>query len=520
MSVVYLLLLLLLGCLHANSAHPSSCPPSQFSCGNYTWNVSSPFFTTNSATNPGCRKVHCIYCETDSPVVRFYNTGYVLGGLWFTWKLSFGGAYEGRNDGSISLLSGGFSHNWDLHPDCFGCEVTASDSCTTSGDPGDLDSRCQCTKQCQDDGKGAQVLRKRSAIIGITVGSVCLLLIALFFFICLLRKNRCDLIIFSKKISEDEQMLEAILQNYDLKAPKRYKHSEIKKITQRFNNEIGKGGFGTVFKGKLVDGRDVAVKVLHESNGKGEDFVNEILSISKTSHLNVVMLLGFCFERCSRALIYEFVPNGTLSDFIDEEKSNMEASILWERLHDIAIGIARGLEYLHRGCSTPIVHFDIKPHNILLDKKFRPKIADFGLAKLCSTRKSALSIQGKGGTPGYIAPELWFDNFGPISSKADVYSYGKIVLEMVGGRKLFNSKIDSSSVYCFTYWVYDHLNQCGNLDAYGVTEETVEVAKKMILVGLWCIQKLPAERPSMSQVVEMLEGRIEDLRMPPNPKWF
>ncbi|OAY84979.1 putative receptor-like protein kinase [Ananas comosus] len=319
-------------------------------------------------------------------------------------------------------------------------------------------------------------------------------------------------------MSEDERRVEAILQNYELKAPKRYKYSQIKKITQRFNNEIGKGGFGTVFKGKLIDGQEVAVKVLHQSNGKGEDFVNEILSISKTSHINVVMLLGFCFEGCYRALIYEFVPNGTLADFIDKDKSNMEALILWERLNDIAVGIARGLEYLHRGCSAQIVHFDIKPHNILLDKKFRPKIADFGLAELCSTRKSTLSIQGKGGTPGYIAPELWFDNFGPISSKADVYSYGKIVLEMVGGRKLFNSKIDSSSEYYFTYWVYDHLNQCGNLDAYGVTKETEEVAKKMILVGLWCIQKLPAERPSMSQVVEMLEGRIEDLRMPPNPK--
>ncbi|XP_020107480.1 LEAF RUST 10 DISEASE-RESISTANCE LOCUS RECEPTOR-LIKE PROTEIN KINASE-like 2.3 [Ananas comosus] len=321
-------------------------------------------------------------------------------------------------------------------------------------------------------------------------------------------------------MSEDERRVEAILQNYELKAPKRYKYSQIKKITQRFNNEIGKGGFGTVFKGKLIDGQEVAVKVLHQSNGKGEDFVNEILSISKTSHINVVMLLGFCFEGCYRALIYEFVPNGTLADFINKDKSNMEASILWERLHDIAVGIARGLEYLHRGCSAQIVHFDIKPHNILLDKKFRPKIADFGLAKLCSTRKSTLSIQGKGGTPGYIAPELWFDNFGPISSKADVYNYGKIAFEMVGGRKIFDSKIDSSSEYCFTYWVYNHLNQCGNLDAYGVTEETEEVAKKMILVGLWCIQKLPAERPSMSEVVEMLKGRIEDLRMPPNPKWF
>ncbi|OAY84978.1 putative receptor-like protein kinase [Ananas comosus] len=532
MSVVYLLLLLLLGCLHANSAYHLSCPPSQFSCGNYTWNVSFPFFTTNSADNPGCRKVHYIYCQNDSPVIQFYNTGLVYvvrdisfpsrtivvhdfnlnsyswesdcvflynfthpipainltqltlstkktltsfscdeiesdynqnifgdslghvscknytlflpqnsqnyqendlptyclslssGGLWFTWKFSFGGDYEGSNDGSISLLSGGFSHNWDLHPDCFGCNVTAGSSCTTSGDPGDLDSPCQCIKQC----RGAQVLRKRSIIIGVIVGLLSLLLLALFFFIYLLRKRRYDLLLFPKKISETEQRVEAILQNYKHCAPKRYEYSEVKKITKNFKNAIGKGGFGVVFKGKLSDGQEVAVKVLNESKGEGEDFVTEILSISITSHVNVVMLLGFCFEGSNRALIYEFMPNGTLADFIYEDKSNMEASVRWEQLHDIAVGIARGLEYLHRGCNSRIVHFDIKPHNILLDKQLRPKIADFGLAKLCSTKMSALSVHGRRGTPGYMAPEFCFPNFGSISSKADVYSYGMMII--------------------------------------------------------------------------------------------
>nr|CAD1834962.1 unnamed protein product [Ananas comosus var. bracteatus] len=613
MSVVYLLLLLLLGCLHANSAHPSSCPPSQFSCGNYIWNVSFPFFT-NSAVNPGCREVHYIYCQNEAPVVQFYNTGFVyavrdislpnrtivvhdfnlnfyswesdcvflynfthpipainltqltlstkktltsfscdeiesdynqnifsdslgrvscknytlflpqnsqnyqendlptycssLGGLWFTWKLSFGGDYEGRNDGSISLLSGGFSHNWDLHPDCFGCEVTASDSCTTGGDPGDLDSPCQCIKQCRGDVKG------------VIVGLLSLLLLALFFFIYLLRKRRYDLLLFPKKISETEQRVEAILQNYKHCAPKRYEYSEVKKITKNFKNTIGKGGFGVVFKGKLSDGQEVAVKVLNESKGEGEDFVTEILSISRTSHVNVVMLLGFCFEGSNRALIYEFMPNGTLADFIYEDKSNMEASVRWERLHDIAVGIARGLEYLHRGCNSHIVHFDIKPHNILLDKQLRPKIADFGLAKLCSTKMSALSVHGRRGTPGYMAPEFCFPNFGSISSKADVYSYGMMVLQMVKGRDNICAGVENSSEYYSVYCIYNHLTKYDNLGAFGVTVETEEIAKKLILVGLWCIQIIPADRPSMSRVVEMLEGGVECLPMPPFPKLF
>ncbi|OAY80158.1 putative receptor-like protein kinase [Ananas comosus] len=449
MSEIHLFLLFFLvrGSLLADSFNPF-CPVTQLSCGGTTWNISFPFFT-NSTTNPRCPEVHYIYCQDESPVVQFYNTGFAYavrdyspqdktivvddfnlnsywapdcvflynfthpvpainltqltlstkkaltsftcdeiesdynhnifsdylghvscknytlflpqisgyrresdlpphcfsrGGLWFNWKLSFGGDYGGSSDGGISLLSGGFSHNWVLHLDCFGCEVTASDSCTTSGDPGDLDSPCQCIKHCRGDGKGAPVARKRRVAIGIIVGLLSLLLLALFFFIYLLRKRHNDLLLFPKKRSETEQRVEAILQNYKHCAPKRYEYSEVQKIMKNFKSTVGKGGFGVVFKGKLYDGQEVVVKVLNESKGEGEDFVTEILSISKTSHVNVVMLLGFCFEGSNRALIYEFMPNGTLADFIYEDKSNMEASVRWERLHDIAVGIARGLE--------------------------------------------------------------------------------------------------------------------------------------------------------------------------------
>nr|CAD1834964.1 unnamed protein product [Ananas comosus var. bracteatus] len=355
---------------------------------------------------------------------------------------------------------------------------------------------------------------------GVIVGLLSLLLLALFFFIYLLRERRYDLLLFPKKRSETEQRVEAILQNYKHCAPKRYEYSEVKKITKNFKSTVGKGGFGAVFKGKLSDGQEVAVKVLNESKGEGEDFVTEILSISRTSHVNVVMLLGFCFEGSNRALIYEFMPNGTLADFIYEDKSNMEASVRWERLHDIAVGIARGLEYLHRGCNSRIVHFDIKPHNILLDKQLRPKIADFGLAKLCSTKTSALSVHGRRGTPGYMAPEFCFPNFGSISSKADVYSYGMMVLQMVKGRDNICAGVENSSENYSVYCIYSHLTKYDDLGAFGVTVETVEIAKKLILVGLWCIQIIPADRPSMSRVVEMLEGGIECLPMPPFPKLF
>ena len=138
---------------------------------------------------------------------------------------------------------------------------------------------------------------------------------------------------------------------------------------------MGEGGYyGSVYKGKLLYGRLVAMKVLNASKGNGEEFVNEVASISRTFHVNIVTLLGFCIEGLKRALIYEFIPNGSLEKFIHKCNSEKIAPLLaWEKLFQIAIGIPQGLEYLHRGCNTRILHFDIKPHNILLDKNFLPK---------------------------------------------------------------------------------------------------------------------------------------------------
>lgn len=144
---------------------------------------------------------------------------------------------------------------------------------------------------------------------------------------------------------------------------------------------------GTVYKGKLPDGPLVAVKILNESTGDGEEFINEVASIGRTSHVNVVTLVGFCYQKNKRALIYEYMPNGSLDKFIHNQGSSKgNCHLEWKTLPEIAVGVARGLEYLHRGCNTRILHFDIKPQNILLDKDFCPKISDFGLAKLCKTK--------------------------------------------------------------------------------------------------------------------------------------
>ncbi|KAF5755548.1 putative glycerophosphodiester phosphodiesterase, protein kinase RLK-Pelle-LRK10L-2 family [Helianthus annuus] len=237
-------------------------------------------------------------------------------------------------------------------------------------------------------------------------------------------------------------------------APKRYSYSQVQKITNSFEVKLGQGGFGTVYKGSLSNGNFVAVKVLSESKGNGEDFINEVASVGRTSHANIVNLVGFCLEDRRRALIYEFMPNGSLEKFIYGRSSSSISQLGWEKLHQIAIGIARGLEYLHRGCDTRILHFDIKPHNILLDQDFCPKISDFGLAKLFLEKRSMISMSCVRGTPGYIAPEVVSRNFGHVSHKSDVYSYGMMILEMVGGRRNVETEVDHTSEIYFPHWIY------------------------------------------------------------------
>ncbi|KAM0821643.1 hypothetical protein ACQ4PT_072053 [Festuca glaucescens] len=326
-------------------------------------------------------------------------------------------------------------------------------------------------------------------------------------------KRPC-LLVCKKRSSSTERNYEAMLVTYGSLAPKRYMYSEVMKITSSRSDQLGRGGYGVVFKGRLHDGRQVAVKFLHECIGNGDEFVNEVMSIGRTSHVNVVSLHGFCLEGSKRALIYEYMPNGSLDRYIYSE--NPKEIIGWERLYAIAIGIAHGLEYLHHSCNTRIVHFDIKPQNILLDKDFNPKIADFGLAKLCHTKDSKLSMTGGArGTIGFIAPEVHYRSFGVVSTKSDVYSYGMMLLEMVGGRRNVKSIVEKSSEKYFPDWIYDHFAQDDGLLACEITGEIEEIARKMIIIGLWCIQVIPLYRPTITKVLEMFDRSLDDLEMPP-----
>ncbi|KAL5979949.1 hypothetical protein ACLOJK_039061 [Asimina triloba] len=314
-----------------------------------------------------------------------------------------------------------------------------------------------------------------------------------------------------------DSTVEEFLSRYRYETPTRYSYSQIKKMTRGFSDKLGQGGFGSVYKGKLRAGKPVAIKILSaKSKGDGQDFINEVATIGRIHHVNVVRLIGFCAEGSKRALIYEFMPNGSLEKYIYPQEGK-SCPLSWERIYEIALGIAHGIEYLHRGCDMKILHFDIKPHNILLDEKFTPKVSDFGLAKFYPMDVSFVSVTAVRGTVGYIAPELFYKNAGGVSYKSDVYSFGMLLMEMAGRRKNVNAHAKNSSQIYFPLWVYDKLNQDEDIGMEDAGEDEKEVTKKMLVVALWCIQMKPADRPSMTKVVEMLEGNLEQLQLPAKP---
>ncbi|XP_057803920.1 LEAF RUST 10 DISEASE-RESISTANCE LOCUS RECEPTOR-LIKE PROTEIN KINASE-like 2.8 isoform X2 [Salvia miltiorrhiza] len=317
--------------------------------------------------------------------------------------------------------------------------------------------------------------------------------------------------------------IEGFLKSDNKLSPIRYSYSDIKKMTRGFREKLGQGGFGSVYKGKLRSGHDVAVKLLGKATTNGQDFINEIGTIGRIHHVNVVKLVGYCAEMSKRALIFDFMPNGSLEKYIfNREKTS---SLDWDMKFKIAVEVARGIKYLHCGCDIQILHFDIKPHNILLDDKFVPKISDFGLAKLCSIEKDTVTMTAARGTIGYVAPELINRSIGGVSYKADVYSFGMLLMEMIGLNRELKGNNDDSSKY-FPEWIYDHFNQGKDIEIEKAEENNgnddenesrKSLVHKMTIVALWCIQIRPDDRPSMHKVLEMLEADVKHLHIPDYP---
>ncbi|CAN8314205.1 unnamed protein product [Cochlearia groenlandica] len=308
------------------------------------------------------------------------------------------------------------------------------------------------------------------------------------------------------------------LLEYASGAPVQFSYKELQRCTKSFKDKLGSGGFGSVYKGVLPNRTVVAVKQLEGIEQGEKQFRMEVATISSTHHLNLVRLIGFCSEGRHRLLVYEFMRNGSLDNFLFTTESGK--LLTWEYRFNIALGTAKGITYLHEECRDCIVHCDIKPENILVDDNYTAKVSDFGLAKLLNPKdnrhKNMSSVRG---TRGYLAPE-WLANL-PITSKSDVYSYGMVLLEIVCGKRNFDvSEITNHKK--FSIWAYEEFDK-GNTEAILDTrlseDQTVDMeqVRRMVQTSFWCIQEQPLQRPTMGKVVQMLEG-ITAINKPPCPK--
>ncbi|KAK3139572.1 hypothetical protein QOZ80_5AG0385400 [Eleusine coracana subsp. coracana] len=295
-----------------------------------------------------------------------------------------------------------------------------------------------------------------------------------------------------------------------------FRYFNLQQATKSFSVKVGGGGFGSVFKGSLNDSTAIAVKRLDLANQGEKQFRAEVSSIGIIQHINLVKLIGFCCEGARRLLVYEYMPNGSLDVHLFQSQT---AVLKWSTRYQIALGVARGLAYLHENCHDCIIHCDIKPENILLGDTFIPKIADFGMAKFVG-RDFSRVVTTMRGTIGYLAPE-WISGVA-ITPKVDVYSYGMVLLEIISGRR--NSCIPCScasnhNVYWPVYVARKILNGGVRslLDHRFNNDVNLNEAEIVCKVACWCIQDNESDRPTMGEVVQILEGLLE-IEVPPMPR--
>nr|XP_028956125.1 probable LRR receptor-like serine/threonine-protein kinase At1g53440 isoform X2 [Malus domestica] len=324
-------------------------------------------------------------------------------------------------------------------------------------------------------------------------------------------------ILWKRGLLGRQKTLEDDLKGVELQTRK-FTFTQLKDATTNFDqaNKIGEGGFGTVYKGILVDGTLIAVKQLSSKSKQGNrEFVNEIGMISALQHPHLVNLYGCCIEGNQLYLVYEYMENNSVSHALFEES---QLKLDWPTRHRICVGIAKGLAYLHEESSLKVIHRDIKATNVLLDRHLNPKISDFGLAKLADEDKTHISTRAAG-TFGYMAPEYALR--GHLTDKADVYSFGIVVLEIISGKKNSTQQTNAEGFYILD-WAHV-LKSEGNLmnlvDPKLSAEFNNEEMLATINVALHCCNSTSKLRPTMSAVVNMLEGKaaVEEFVLDPNP---
>ncbi|XP_062194327.1 cysteine-rich receptor-like protein kinase 43 [Phragmites australis] len=331
---------------------------------------------------------------------------------------------------------------------------------------------------------------------------------------------------------EEEADLEAIA----AREQRAFRYETLSAATSGFaeKNQLGQGGFGPVYRGRLEDGREVAVKRLGAGSRQGtREFRNEATLLSRVQHRNVVNLIGYCARGADdKLLVYEYVSNESLDKILfsfspgnprssSDEGRSRRAELTWPRRHEVVVGVARGLLYLHEDAHTPIIHRDIKASNILLDERWVPKIADFGMARLFPEAGDGYSrVHTRvAGTNGYMAPEYLMH--GDLSTKADVFSYGVVVLEIVSGSKnsAFVPPLDSEADNLLEYaWrLYRKGRSQELLDPTVKSSAVPEQVELCVRIGLLCVQADPRLRPDMKRVMIILSKKQSTLEEPTRP---
>ncbi|KAL8463667.1 hypothetical protein ACS0TY_033576 [Phlomoides rotata] len=322
--------------------------------------------------------------------------------------------------------------------------------------------------------------------------------------------------LFASKPSKGQD--EVDLDKLAAQEQKEFSFETLVKATGNFNpnQKLGEGGFGPVYKGKLDDGREIAVKKLSQNSSQGKkEFQSESKLLARVQHRNVVNLLGYCLHGPEKLLVYQYVANESLDKILF--KSDKRQLLDWKRRYNVITGVAKGLLYLHEEAHCRIIHRDIKASNILLDDKWAPKIADFGMARLYPEDQTHVNTR-VAGTNGYMAPEYLMH--GHLSEKADVFSFGVVVLELISGQK--NSKFNRDPEYRnLLEWAYKLYKKQRSLEIIDPTiasssKDTEEIGT-CIQLGLLCVQSDPKSRPDMGRVVLILAKKPSVLEEPTRP---
>eukprot|EP00258_Populus_trichocarpa_P015838 XP_006373142.2 cysteine-rich receptor-like protein kinase 10 [Populus trichocarpa] len=294
--------------------------------------------------------------------------------------------------------------------------------------------------------------------------------------------------------------------------------SVIRAATDNFSvsNKLGQGGFGSVYKGILSDGSEVAVKRLSRSSEQGvKEFKTEVLLIMKLQHKNLVRLLGFCVEGEEKLLVYEFMPNSSLDVFLFDPTKRAELD--WSSRIDIINGIAKGMLYLHEDSRLRIIHRDLKASNVLLDNEMNPKISDFGMARIFSSNEDEANTARIVGTYGYMAPEYAME--GLYSTKSDVFSFGVLLLEIISGRKKagYHQSKCAPSLLAYAWQLWNEGNKTELIDPMLSDSCNADEFSRYMHIGLLCVQEDASDRPTMSSVVLMLQSQNSFLPQPERP---